>query len=134
MVGPHSKQPINTAFRDKDGVMYVANDAAGGTSVLWASHDNGKTWYDTQGRSAGRHTTYVLLKDGSILGMGGKNTDIDGFMPKAISRDGGKTWKKDKTQFCALGSNQRPSILRLQSGRLFFAGISSVLTDFSLKG
>lgn len=132
-VGPHSRQPINTAFRDKNGTMYIASDAAGGTSVLWASRDNGKTWYDTEGRSAGRHTTYVLLKDGSILGMGGKNTDIDGFMPKAISRDGGKTWEKSKMQFCSLGNNQRPSIIRLQSGRLFFAGDFQRLDGFQPK-
>lgn len=120
-VGPHSRQPINSAFRDLDGTMYVASDAHGGSSVLWASHDDGKTWYDTMGRSAGRHTTYVLLKDGSILGMGGKNTEIDGFMPKAISHDGGKTWEMSKTPFSKHASNQRPSIMRLQSGRLFFA-------------
>ena len=40
--------------------MYVASDAAGASSVLWASRDDGKTWYDTGGRSAGRHTTYAL--------------------------------------------------------------------------
>jgi hypothetical protein len=121
-VGPHSRQPINTAFRDSKGVMHVASDAQGGTSVLWASHDQGRTWVDTRGRSAGRHTTYALLGDGSLLGMGGKNTDIDGFMPKAISRDGGRTWEAIRTPFCSLGSNQRPSMLRLASGRLFFAG------------
>jgi len=120
-VGCHSRQPINTALRDLQGTMYVASDGCGGRSVLWASGDNGKTWYDTGGRSAGRHTTFVLLKDGSILGMGGKNTDIDGYMPKAISHDGGKTWEVSKTPFASLGSNQRPIILRLQSGRLFFA-------------
>ena len=95
---------------------------AGGTSVLWTSEDNGQTWRDPGSRSAGRHTTYCLLKDGGILGMGGKNTDIDGFMPSVVSRDGGKTWEKSKTVFPALGGNQRPSLLRLQSGRLFFAG------------
>jgi hypothetical protein len=121
-IGPHSKQPINTAFRGLDGTMYVASDAAGASSVLWASRDNGKTWFDTGGRSAGRHTTYALLKDGSILGMGGKNSDINGFMPKVISRDGGKTWEKSRTPFAALSSNQRPSLLRLASGQLFFAG------------
>ena len=121
-VGPHSRQPINTAFRDSKGAMYVASDAQGGTSVLWMSPDEGKTWFDTGGRSAGRHTTYVPLRDGSILGMGGKNTDIDGFMPGAISRDGGRTWEVFRTNFCSLGANQRPSLLRLASGRLFFAG------------
>ncbi len=133
-VGGHSRQPINTAFRDLNGTMFVSSDAVGGTSVLWASKDNGKTWYDTEGRSAGRHTTYVLLKDGSILGMGGKNTDIDGFMPKAISKDGGKTWEISKTPFCSLANNQRPSIIRLQSGRLFFAGDFQRLDGFQPQG
>ncbi len=119
-VGKHSKQPINTAIRDSKGAMYIPSDA--GTSVLWVSHDNGDTWYDPGARTGGRHTTFVLLKDGSILGMGGKNTDIDGFMPKSISRDGGKSWEITRTSFSCLGGNQRPSILRLQSGRLFFAG------------
>lgn len=120
--GPHSRQPINSGFRGKDGTLYVASDADGGTSVLWTSSDNGQTWRDPGSRSAGRHTTYCLLKDGSILGMGGKNTDIEGFMPSVLSHDGGKTWEKSKTVFPALRNNQRPSLLRLQSGRLFFAG------------
>jgi hypothetical protein len=121
-IGPHSKQPINAAFRGKDGTMYIASDAEGASSVLWASRDNGKTWYDTGGRSAGRHTTYAPLKHGTILGMGGKNSNIEGYMPKVVSRDGGKTWEKSKTPFAALAANQRPSLLRLASGRLFFAG------------
>ena len=121
-VGCHSKQPINTALRDLQGTMYVASDDCGGRSVLWASKDNGRTWYDTEGRSGGRHTAYALLNDGSILGMGGKNTDIDGFMPKSISRDGGRTWEVTKTPFAAQGSNQRPCVQRLASGRLLFDG------------
>ena len=73
------------------------------------------------GRSAGRHTNYALLKDGRILALGGKNTDIDGYMPQAVSSDGGKTWTVSKTVFPALAVNQRPSLLRLKSGRLFVA-------------
>jgi len=122
-IGSHSRQPINTAVRDKNGVLYIASDGDGGQSVLWATRDNCRTWYDTAGRSGGRHTTFALLRDGlSILGMGGKNTDINGFMPKSISKDGGRTWQVSITPFAAQGSNQRPSLLRLQSGRLFFAG------------
>jgi len=116
------RQPINTVVRDFDGTMYVPCDGAGGASILWATDDNGKTWYDTIGRSGGRHTTYVLLKDGAILGMGGKSTDIDGYMPKSISYDGGRTWEISKTPFPAVGGGQRPSVLRLASGRLFMAG------------
>jgi len=121
-VGPHSRQPINSAFRDANGTLYIPSDGEGNNSVLWASRDNGKSWYDTGGRSAGRHTVYALLKDGRILGIGGKNTDIDGYMPQAVSADGGRTWQVSKTPFASLASNQRPSLLRLKSGRLFFAG------------
>jgi antitoxin component YwqK of YwqJK toxin-antitoxin module len=123
-IGCHSKQPINTALRDLAKTMYVSSDGCGGRSVLWASPDNGKTWYDRGGRTYGRHTTFVLLKDGSILGMGGKNTEYEetGYMPKSISRDGGRTWEEKITPFPKQGSNQRPSVMRLQSGRIFFAG------------
>ena len=122
-VGAHDRQPINTAVRDKNGTLYLACDGADKESLLWATRNNGKTWYDTGGRTYGRHTTFALLSDGtSILGMGGKKTDIEGFMPRSLTRDGGKTYKYSKSPFCRLGSNQRPSLLRLSSGRLLLAG------------
>jgi len=121
-LGGYWPQPITSALRAVDGTIYMASDAVGGESMLWASHDEGRTWSDSGGRTAGRHTTFVILKDGSILAMGGKNTDIDGYMPQAVSRDGGRSWQVSKSRFPALSSNQRPVILRLASGRLFFAG------------
>lgn len=120
---PFAPQPINTAFRGPDGTIYFGTDGIGAQSLLWASKDDGKTWYDTKGRTGGRHTTFVMLKDNRILGMGGKNSDVEGYMPMTFSSDGGATWTpKAKSAFAAVGSNQRPVILRLQSGRLFFAG------------
>ena len=119
-VGDYTPQPINSVVRTKDGTIFLPVDGKGGTSVLFASKDNGKTWFDTGGRTAGRHTTLVLGKDGSLVGYGGKNTDIDGFMPKSVSKDGGKTYVNSKTPFGPLNSGQRPSIIRLASGRLFF--------------
>jgi hypothetical protein len=129
-VGPHSRQPINTVVRDRDGTIYVASDAKGASSVAWVSHDGMQTWEDPGGRTGGRHTSFVLLKDGrTLLGMGGKSSDIEGFMPKSVSSDGGRSWQVSKTVFPAYTSNQRPCVLRLQSGRLFFCG------DFqNLKG
>ncbi|MHC4526587.1 MAG: SUMF1/EgtB/PvdO family nonheme iron enzyme [Planctomycetota bacterium] len=122
-VGGHDRQPINTAVRDKNGTLYLASDGADKESLLWATTNNGKTWYDTGGRTYGRHTTFALLSDGtSMLGMGGKKTDIEGFMPRSLTRDGGKTYEYSKSPFCRLGSNQRPSLLRLSSGRLLLAG------------
>ncbi len=121
-VGEHSAQPITSAFRDASGAIYVASDGEGAESVLWVSRNGGRTWADPGGRTGGRHTAFVLLEDGRILGMGGKSSDIDGFMPKSISSDGGKSWTVSMSPFPSLGSNQRPTVLRLASGRLFFAG------------
>jgi formylglycine-generating enzyme required for sulfatase activity len=126
-VGPYTPQPINSIVRAKDGTLYLPVDAKGGTSVIYASNDEGKTWRDTGGRTDGRHTTLEIAKDGALVGWGGKNTNIDGWMPKAVSRDGGKTWVFSKTPFKPLGSGQRPSVLRLASGRLFF------VADWSLR-
>jgi len=113
-------QPINSTVRGKDGTIYLPADGSGSESVVYASKDDGETWFDTGGRTAGRHTTLVIGKDGSLIGFGGKNSQIDGFMPKAVSRDGGTTWEKSKTPFRPLGSGQRPSVIRLASGKLFF--------------
>lgn len=130
-VGPHNRQPINTAFRDSKGRLLLSSDAgtqesitqsSDNQSLLWATDDDGKTWHDTGGRTFGRHTTFVEGKDGRILGFGGKNTDIDGFMPLSTSTDGGKTYTRTKLPFPALGSGQRPMVLRLQSGRLLLIG------------
>lgn len=120
-IGSYAPQPITSAFYGPDGTLYVATDAADAHSLLWASRDGGKTWFDTGGRTGGRHTAFVVLRDGSILGMGGKNSNIGGYMPESISRDGGKSWTITKSPFPALSTNQRPVILRLADGKLFFA-------------
>jgi hypothetical protein len=119
-LGKFTPQPINSVVRDRNGVIYLPVDGAGSTAVLFASKDDGKSWYDTGGRTAGRHTTLVIGKDGALIGFGGKNSNIDGFMPKAVSRDGGQTYAVSRTPFRPLGSGQRPSVIRLASGRLFF--------------
>jgi formylglycine-generating enzyme required for sulfatase activity len=115
-------QPINSAFRGPDSTIYFGMDGPDASSFLWASGDNGTTWRDTWGMTRARHTTFVLLKDNRILAMGGKNADIEGYTPKCYSSDWGKTWTEgEKAPFSALGTNQRPTIMRLKSGRLFFA-------------
>lgn len=116
------RQPINTVIHAKDGYYYVACDASiGAASVLWRSKDL-IHWENPKGRTAGRHSTVVELKDGRLLAMGGKNSDIDGYMPKSISSDRGDSWEISKTTFPACSSGQRPCIIRLQSGRLLMCG------------
>ena len=73
-------------------------------------------WGACISRLSARHR--VLAPD--LLGFGGKNSEIDGHMPLARSSDGGKTWKKSATPFDELLSGERPSVIRLASGRLFF--------------
>lgn len=126
-IGRYVSQPINSIVRAKDGTIYIPTDSTGrdadgngSISAVWATHDDGKTWYDTGGRTAGRHTTIAIARNGDILGFGGKNSEIDGRMPLATSADGGKTWVKSKTLFDPLESGERPSVIRLASGRLFF--------------
>ena len=126
-IGRYVSQPINSIVRAKDGTIYIPTDSTGrdadgngSISAVWATHDEGKTWYDTGGRTAGRHTTLVIARSGDLLGFGGKNSAIDGRMPLATSSDGGKTWRKSATIFDPLASGERPSVIRLASGRLFF--------------
>ena len=40
---------------------------------------------------------------------------------ESLSRDSGKSWQVTRSPFPALGGNQRPTLIRLASGRLFFA-------------
>src|ERR1017187_7469315 len=126
-IGRYVSQPINSIVRAKDGTIYIPTDSTGkdddgngSISVVWATKDEGKTWYDTGGRTAGRHTTIVTAKNGDLLGYGGKKSEIHGHIPMARSTDGGKTWKKSATPFDELLSGERPSVIRLASGRLFF--------------
>ncbi len=126
-IGQYVSQPINSIVRANDGTIYIPTDSTGrdadgngSISAVWATRNNGRTWFDTGGRTAGRHTTIVIAQNGDILGFGGKNSAIDGRMPLATSSDGGRTWIKSKTPFDPLESGERPSVIRLGSGRLFF--------------
>ncbi|NMB80239.1 MAG: SUMF1/EgtB/PvdO family nonheme iron enzyme [Ignavibacteria bacterium] len=119
--GPHTPQPVNSAFRDENNTIYFGMDGLGPSSLLVASTDNGKTWFDTGGRTGGRHTTFIQLKSGEIIGYGGKQSDINGYMPISFSYDKGKTWELSPSKFPTLGTNQRPTIMRLSSGKLFFS-------------
>lgn len=126
-IGRYVSQPINSIVRGPDGAIYLPTDSTGrdsdgngSISAVWKTADEGKTWSDTGGRTAGRHTTIVFAKNGDLLGIGGKNSQIDDRMPMATSHDFGKTWTKSKTPFDELMSGERPSVIRLKSGRLFF--------------
>jgi len=116
----YTAQPVTNAFRGADGAIYVVTDAKGAASMLWCSRDGGVTWRDTGGRTSARHSTVVPLDNrGTLLSIGGKNAGCEGWTPQNISRDYGATWEeKTPAPFPILGSAQRPSLIRLQSGAL----------------
>ncbi len=134
VVDGFAPQPITSVIKDKDGTIYLACDGVGAHSLLWASKDNMKTWFDTGGRTGGRHTAIVLLKNGNFFGLGGKKSDIDGFMPISVSSDKGKTWSISKSVFPCLGGGQRPALIRLKSGCLLYAGDFQRKDGFQPKG
>jgi len=120
--GDYYPQPVSNLHFAPDGAILVPTDGSGANSFLWVSRDGGATWSDPGGRTNGRHTVFVQRRDGALLGLGGKASQIDGYMPQSVSRDGGRTWEVSKSIFPWQGpSQQKPSLLRLASGRLFFA-------------
>ena len=123
-VGPYAAQPINSAMRDSKGTIYLAVDGSHDpiSSELFASKDNGKTWYDTGGRTFGRHSTFVLLDNDVIMAYAGKQASINGWHPQNISRDGGATYEISPSPLPALGGGVRASALKLANGRLFYVG------------
>jgi hypothetical protein len=119
-------QPITSAFRGPDKSIYFAMDGAKETSFLWRSSNSGLDWHDMGGRTGGRHSVIVPLDNqGTLLSIGGKNSDVQGWSPQNISSNWGATWSSaTRSTFPPLGTAQRPTLIRLASGNLFFASDS----------
>ena len=116
-------QPITSAFRDgPEGAIYFAMDGDKAQSFLWRSMDGGIHWHDMGGRTGGRHSAIVPLDDhGGLLSIGGKNASVNGWSPENFSTNYGANWSKSvESPFPPLGSAQRPSLIRLADGNLFF--------------
>jgi len=118
----YEAQPITSAFRGTDGAIYFAMDGQKATSFLWRSPDEGVHWQQLAGRTGGRHSTIVPLDDhGDLLSIGGKNASVDGWSPENHSTNWGVSWSASTASpFPPLGSAQRPSLIRLADGNLFF--------------
>lgn len=119
----YEAQPITSAFRGADGAIYFAMDGNGAHSFLWRSADDGGRWQQMPGRTGGRHSAIVPLDDkGDLLSIGGKNASVNGWSPENLSTDWGASWSENKpSPFPPLGSAQRPSLIKLADGNLFFA-------------
>jgi hypothetical protein len=122
IVGGYSPQSVATMFSTPGGDLFLPTDGLK-MSLLWKSTDGGQSWQDTRGRTGTRHTVFAPLSDGSILAAGGKNGhDERGYQPRSVSRDEGASWDPIEALFPWVTTNQRNSLVRLESGRLFFAG------------
>ncbi|TFG50507.1 MAG: hypothetical protein E4H40_01240, partial [Candidatus Brocadiia bacterium] len=123
-IGPFSAQPTTSAFRDSKGTVYVSVDGSNPpqSTLLFASKDTGKTWYDTGGRTYGRHSCFTILDNDVILGYAGKQAEIDGFEPQFISRNGGKSYDMSPSPLPALGGGTRASVVRLANRKIFYVG------------
>ena len=115
-------QPITSAFRGPDESIYFAMDGDGAKSFLWHSTDEGVHWQQMAGRTGGRHSVIVPLDDkGDLLSIGGKNAAVDGWSPENVSTNWGASWSTNTASpFPPLGTAQRPSLIRLADGNLFF--------------
>ena len=118
----YTAQPITSAFRGADGAIYFAMDGDKATSFLWRSDDDGIHWHDMGGRTGGRHSAIVPLDDkGDLLSIGGKNAAVNGWSPENVSTNFGASWSESvASPFPPLGSAQRPSLIKLADGNLFF--------------
>jgi hypothetical protein len=118
----YTAQPITSAFRGADGSLYFAMDGDKATSFLWRSPDEGIHWRQMAGRTSGRHSVIVPLDDrGNLLSIGGKNNAVNGWSPENVSTNYGAIWSAGTASpFPPLGSAQRPSLIRLADGNLFF--------------
>jgi hypothetical protein len=89
----HSRS--STPFARRTGIcLWRRRQGWGRTSMLWRSSDNGGlSWTDQGGRTSGRHSTIVPLNTTArCLSLGGKDTQINGYMPQNISTNWGVTW------------------------------------------
>jgi len=118
----YEAQPITSVFRGADGAMYFAMDGNGAHSFLWRSADDGVRWQQLEGRTGGRHSAIVPLDDkGDLLSIGGKNAAVNGWSPQNTSTNFGASWSESvASPFPPLGSAQRPSLIKLADGNLFF--------------
>jgi formylglycine-generating enzyme required for sulfatase activity len=138
-------------FRTNDGGIAIVTD---GGPTLWYSHDDGLTWQGCEGNIEGNHPGVVQLRDGRMLGFT-RGGDLPGavivtkyddlgktkvhsnekrpyWMPKCISDDLGKTWKKTPSIFNDIGGGQRLAMIKLKEGPVFFASFADrgiIITD-----
>ncbi len=144
-------QPVgefgNGVLRLKDGTLVLGNDARHVSLVT--SRDGGMTWAyneaDKQGsdfrpggkgpRYPGIHAPMVQLADGRIMAMSrcDQVEDQSKFnfkTPVSTSRDLGKTWTYEASDFPAISSVQRAAMIRLREGPILLCSFTDQWRDW----
>ncbi len=117
-------QPITSAFRGPDGAMYFAMDGAKATAAFCGAartmEFTGTTWAGAP--AAGTRRLFRWMTRAICFPSAAKTRSVDGWSPREsldkLGRDAGAT--SVTRHFPPLGSGQRPSLIRLADGHLFF--------------
>lgn len=144
-------QPVgefgNQVLRLKDGTLVLGNDSR--TCSLVFSHDGGKSWNHnalaetftgarpggTGPRYPGIHAPMVQLADGRILALSRNDPPDDqekfGFKTVAsFTGDLGKTWTYAASEFPAISSVQRATMIRLAEGGILLCSFTDQWRDW----
>lgn len=114
-------QVSEAVIRMDNGDIAITHDSE---HTLWVSKDEGLSWGNPGGTIRGNHPSVAQLEDGTLLGFG-RGGDIEGKMPKSISKDLGKSFEYKPSQFQVIGGGQRLVLLKLREGGLFLASFGN---------
>lgn len=149
-------QPMNQAisggFITSKGVVIQACDISKGKgsnqSAIYVSCDKGTTWNNPGEEKkqldckvdslcgnyiAGIHAGVVELKDGSLMALG-RRYEINGKMPKSLSKDKGRTWTYEDSTIPPIGSGQRIVLMTLIEGPILLISFTDKIKDTERVG
>lgn len=140
----------NGLLRLRDGTLLLPHDSR--NVSITRSRDGGKTWSsvvqprsekavkpgDTAFRPPGIHAPLVELADGRLMAFSRLDVpaDQDRFgrkTPVSFSRDQGETWQVEASEFPAISSAQRQTMLRLREGPIVFFSFTDQSRDWKQR-
>lgn len=118
-----SAQLIDNLLCTPDGAPYLAADAVGPASFLWAGDDCGAPGATGAAALAARTRSSPCCAKAACRGWAARAARSRATCPNPLLSEGGKSWAVSKSPFAAVGSKeQRPALIRPAGERPFFAG------------
>jgi sulfatase modifying factor 1 len=140
----------NQLLRLKDGTFILGHDSRQVSLVI--SHDAGQSWsfndatkHESDLRPGGQgfrypgiHAPMIQLNDGRIMAMSRLDPEEDqakfqSKTPVSYTSDLGKTWTYEASEFPAISSVQRASMIRLTDGSILFCSFTDQWRDWKNK-